>query len=202
MDKFSEVTPDKIVLVNGYAWSDSELEGLLTYVKSGGTVIAFDSRFASMNEKFNQVKRPQLSTLKTNGTHELGEGRFIFFSDDIGWRYFAYQDVVSKERVISAIGKNSGGHQAPSGVRIQAYPDKEKLVVHLLNYDFHNGEFQMKKDFAVTITIPDEFKAEGKTLTMYSPDLSSEIPLIFNVGEGSITFTVPSLYIWDALILK
>lgn len=192
----------KIIVVYGVSWSDEELDTLLTYVKDGGTVIAYDNTFASQDENYQNKSRPQLSGLKTNGTHALGNGKFIFFNVDMGWQLWAYQTPTEKTKLVDAVEQFNKAEVAPELVQVIPYTSGERLVVHILNYDFQNQEFLEKKDFQIQIHIPDGFSTDGKNLKIVSPEFDGEMNVDFQVSDSLISFTVPSLHIWDVGILE
>jgi len=192
----------KIVVANGNAWSDEEVDRLLTFVKNGGIVIAYDSSFASLDENYRKKSRLQLSDLKTDGAHVLGKGRFIFFNEDMGWQLWAYQKPAEKTKLVDAVGQFIKADSAPKMIQIIPYTAGERLVVHILNYDFQNHEFLEKKDFQVQINIPDGFSTDGKTLKIVSPEFDGEKVVKFQRSGNVISFTVPTLHIWDVGILK
>ena len=137
----------EIVVANGAAWSDEEVDKLLAFVENGGTVIAYDRTFASQDENYQDTSRSQLSGLRTNGTHTLGTGRFIFFNEDMGWQLWAYQDPAEKARLVDAVQRFTEADVAPEKVQVIPYTAGDRLVVHILNYDFQNQEFSEKTGF-------------------------------------------------------
>lgn len=192
----------EIVIANGNAWSDDEVDSLLTFVGNGGTVIAYDSSFASLDENYEKKSRSQLNSLKTNGTHTLGKGKFIFFNEDMGWQLWAYQKPAEKEKLVDAVGQFTRADVAPEMVQVIPYTSGESLVVHILNYGFQNQEFLEKKDFQIQVHIPDGFSTDGKTLKIVSPEFDGEKIVEFQQSGNVISFTVPTLRIWDVGILK
>ncbi|MDI6743315.1 MAG: hypothetical protein QMD11_11335, partial [Smithella sp.] len=192
----------EIIVVNGNAWSDEEVNKLLTFVKSGGTVIAYDSSFASLDENYRNKSSPQLSELKTNGTHTLGKGKFIFFNEDMGWQLWAYQKPAKKARLVDAVKQFTKTDIAPKMVQVIPYTSGNNLVVHILNYDFQNQKFLEKKDFQVQIQIPNGFSTNGRTMKIVSPEFDGERVVEFQRSGNVIFFTVPTLRIWDVGILK
>ena len=192
----------EIIVVNGNAWSDEEVNKLLTFVKSGGTVIAYDSSFASLDENYRNKSRSQLSELKTNGTHTLGKGKFIFFNKDMGWQLWAYQKPAEKARLVDAVKQFTKADIAPKMVQVIPYTSGNNLVVHILNYDFQNQKFLEKKDFQVQIQIPNGFSTNGKTMKIVSPEFDGEKVVEFQRSGNVISFVVPTLRIWDVGILK
>ena len=192
----------KIVIVNGNAWSDEEVGRMLAFVKNGGTVIAYDRSFASMDENYQKKFRSQLSGLKASGTHTLGKGKFIFFNEDMGWQLWAYQKPAAKAKLMNAVGQLMKADIAPKMVQVIPYTVGERMMVHILNYDFQNQKFSEKKDFQVQINIPDGFSTDGKTLKIISPEFDGEKIVEFQRSGNVISFTVPTLRIWDVGILE
>lgn len=192
----------EIVVVNGNAWSDEEVDRILTFVKNGGTVIAYDSRFASQDENYRNKFRSQLSGLKTTGIHTLGKGEFIFFNEDMGWQLWAYQKPAEKVKLVNAIQQFTKADIAPKKVQVIPYTAGERLIVHILNYDFQSRKFLEKKDFQVQIHIPDGFSTDGKTLKIVSPEFDGEKVVEFQRSGNVISFTAPTLRIWDVGILE
>jgi predicted nuclease with TOPRIM domain len=39
-------------------------------------------------------------------------------------------------------------------------------------------------------------------VTLISPDISGAIPLAFQIGDGFLSFTVPSLKVWDIIVIE
>ena len=87
-------------------------------------------------------------------------------------------------------------------VQVIPYTTGERLIAHILNYDFRNQKFSEKKDFQVQIHIPDEFSTDGKTLKIVSPEYDGEKVVEFQRSGNVISFTVPTLRIWDIGILE
>lgn len=192
----------QVVVANGTAWSDAEMEQLLAFVKNGGTVIAYDKRFASQDENYQDKSRSELSGLKTNGTHTLGKGKFIFFSEEMGWQLWAYQNPAEKEKLVKAVQQFAEADVAPEMVQVIPYTSGDRLIVHILNYDFQNSDFSEKNDFQIQIRIPDGFSTSGKILKIVSPEFDGEKVVEYQLSDNVITFTVPSLHIWDVALLK
>jgi hypothetical protein len=192
----------KIVVANGNAWSDDEVDSLLTFVKNGGIVIAYDRSFASLDENYQNKSRSQLNGLKTNGTHTLGKGKFIFFNEDMGWQLWAYQKPSEKEKLVDAVRQFIKADVTPEMVQVIPYTTGERLVVHILNYDFQTKDFIHKENLQLKIRVPDNYLPQDKTMKIISPDYEGETTVDFTIEDGMIVFTVPSLYIWDIAILE
>jgi prefoldin subunit 5 len=80
----------------------------------------------------------------------------------------------------------------------------ERLIVHLVNYDYR---YDAEKDWTIpasnigiTLKIPSMF--DPANVTLISPDISGAIPLTFQIGDGFLSFTVPSLKVWDIIVIE
>jgi hypothetical protein len=192
----------QFVVANGAAWSDDEVNRLLAFMENGGTVIAYDSQFASQDENYQSKSRAKLGGLKTGGTHALGKGKFIFFPEDMGWQLWAYQKASEKEKLVGAIRKLVVADRAPENVQVIPYTSGERMVMHILNYDFQNRDFVQKNNIDIQVHIPEGFEADAKVLTIVSPEFDGVEYAEQRISDGVITFTVPSLHIWDVAILE
>jgi hypothetical protein len=193
----------RTVLTGGVQWSDDDVDQMLAFVKKGGTLIATDSRFASNDENNHAVNRPSLGPFKTDGTHALGSGKFVFFSDSLWWKIWTQKDKAASAKILNTVKGIANANTAPEKVQLLPYVDTTgRLVVHILNYDFANGDFTPKENFEVKIYLPTGYSAAGKNLTLSSPDFTGNKTLPFKQEGNVLTFTVPSLYIWDVVVLK
>ena len=193
----------RVVLTGGPLWTDAEIETLLAYVQNGGTLIASDSRFGSRDQNNQPVNRPPLRALMSNGIHSLGKGKFVFFTEDLWYKIWAQRNQIASEKIVAAV-KQQGitPNTAPANVQLLPYVAEGKFVLHILNYDFSNSNFQEKKDFQVQVRLPADYSTVGKTLKIISPDFEGNQTATFDQSGDMITFTVPSLYIWDVIILE
>ncbi|HLD57502.1 MAG TPA: hypothetical protein VJA47_04295, partial [archaeon] len=201
---FSKIGSYKVILIGGFVWSDSDIKKLLDYVRAGGIVITSDSRFASLDEDGNDVSRPELKDLKTDGVHVLGSGKFIFFDDYTWWKVWAQLDSVAGQKVLDALKSNGiTSYKSPEKVQVIQYisNDASRLVTHVLNYDFKSVDFEKKSNVEISMDIPSGFFADGKKMKLVSPD-SGETTINFSQSGKTITFTIPSLYIWDIVIIE
>ena len=197
-----KITDYKVVVVSGYAWSDEDVTRLLDFMDQGGVVIAFDDRFASQDGDFKKVDRPELAGLKTNGTHEYGKGKFIFFREDMGTQLWADRNAAEKDKLVTAISQFIAADVAPEDVQVIPYIGSQRLVAHILNYDFENRDFVRKEDLTIQVHVPEGLASEDLEMKVVSPEFTGEQTIPFEREGNLITFTVPSLYIWDVVILE
>ena len=193
----------RVVLTGGFLWSDADVEKLLAYVRNGGTVVATDGRFASLDQNNKGVNRPSLRVLKSDGVHSLDKGKFVFFTEDLWWHIWAQRNLIASEKILGAV-KQQGitPNTAPTKVQLLPYVSGGKFVLHILNYDFSNGNFNEKKDFQVQARLPSGYSTVGKTLRIISPDFEGNQIATFNQSGDIVTFTIPSLYIWNVATIE
>jgi len=81
---------------------------------------------------------------------------------------------------------------------VVVYKRGDSLLLHLLNYSYDRGtrDFLDLTNLQLTVTMPDGVQLEGKTLRLVSPE-APEITLEFNIENGKVTFTVPSLHCYS-----
>ncbi len=168
----SKIDNYKVVVVSGFTWQQNDINKLLSFMDKGGIVIASDPRFAG----------DYLDTLK-------GNKNFIFFENYLWW------DIWSKgedREFISEVRKYVNPVNAPDKVYVLPY-DK---AVHLLNYDFNGASFKEKDNFNITL------HRQIENATLISPDFNATLPLNFSSGNGETNITIPSLRIWDVVLIK
>ncbi|GEM_PF-3371631 len=192
----------QMVVATGFAWTDAEVEQLLQYLEAGGIVVSFDNRFASLDENFESVSRSDIQSLRRNGTHQYGSGEFIFYADNLGEKIWRNQLPEDKAKIISAVADMAIQNIAPANIQVLPYVSEEKLIVHILNYDFQNSDFIHMEDLPIKIHIPEGYSTEGKTMKIMSPDFEGEVAVDFTIEGEMIVFTLPALYIWDIAIVE
>ncbi|VVB73985.1 Uncharacterised protein [uncultured archaeon] len=195
----------KVVVTTGVAYSDAEVEKLLSFARNGGTVIAINSNFATRDENNNPVSRASLSGLKVNGVHTLGKGKFIFFEDDLQYRIWAPRDPAAIKLLLDAVEQSATPNSAPANVTVLPYASTDgsgRFVAHVLNYDFNGKDFSNMTDVQVKVKLPEGYSAAGKSLRIVSPDFAGNQTITFSESGGILTFTLPSLYVWDVAILE
>jgi hypothetical protein len=180
----------------------AEVDKLLQYADAGGIVITFDNRFASLDENFEKVNRKNLQALKKSGTHKYGQGKFIFFNENLGEKIWQFSRSEDKAKIISAVSELAIQNVAPENIQVLPYVSGESLVVHIMNYDFQNQDFVRRENLQIKIHIPDGYSTQEKKLKLISPDFEGETIVDFTMEDGLIVFNLPSLYIWDIAVLE
>lgn len=190
------------ILANGAAWSESELNALLDFAKSGGTVVAFDSVFATLDEGFAPVDRPDVAELKEHGSHTVGSGTFVFASEALGDAYRRNHNESTRGLLDTLLDGLIAANGAPSDVVLVPYTSKSGVVVHVLNYDGADGRFDARDGVEVAFSLPRGFQARGRALSLCSPDFGGPIQIEYTVVDGVLHCTIPQLCIWAVLVLE
>ena len=196
---------------------ESEVQAVFDYAREGGKVIVV-GEFATHNKRGELVQRVEVENLK-NGENKVGSGIIHVISENLGERYFydfnkTWHDFLPTERspddpplktFKEALFKYYSPEietDAPITVNIRRYVDSERVVLHIVNYDYDHlkDEFKPLGKFQIKITLPDGVNPVSATLYDFEETLEKEIDL--EVSDGKATLTVPSLYAYSVIELK
>lgn len=206
-----------VILPTVFMISDSEVEALLNYAEGGGTVIQI-SDFATHDKAGHEVKRPQLQTLRSEGEHALGTGKWLTITGGIGGDYFWNSsadsvylptersiddpELVKFKNILFKYYSPEIETDAPITVNIRRYVDKGRIVLHLANYDYDQlaDQFKPAGAFHITVSLP-----EGSTpskATLYDFEEGAEHELELTVTDNKAELLVPSLYAYSIVELR
>jgi regulator of replication initiation timing len=188
--------------------SDSHLQAVLDFLKAGGKLIV-DSSFGIYDEMHNPRPSARLSTIFSH-PNVLRTERWLGRDYQLTLENFTpSQHLFSlmKSAVETSLTSRMVITNASQNVYISVLSQKwpyERLIVHLVNYDYR---YDSEKDWTIpasnigiTLKIPSMF--DPANVTLISPDISGAIPLIFQLGDGFLSFTVPSLKVWDIIVIE
>jgi regulator of replication initiation timing len=188
--------------------SDTHLQAVLDFLKTGGRLIVGPS-FGIYDEMHNPRPPARLSTVFSHPNvlrteQWLGRDYQLTLENLTPSQHLfslmkgAVETFLTSRMVITNASQN-----VYISVLSQRLP-YERLVVHLVNYDYR---YDSEKDWTIpasnigiTLKIPPTFNPAN--VTLISPDIPSPIPLTFQLGDGSISFTVPSLKVWDIIVIE
>ncbi len=196
----SEINNYELVITSGFNWANNSINKLFSFVRNGGVVIASDPRFAKWDENNNTLINDLLTTVKSGGATSIGDGLFIFYNDYSWWDIWSRMDNQSITRVLNVVKRYQQPSIAPSNVTILPYINGDSLIIHLINNEF-NGVFINKTNFVVKVVLPQDYDISGKELILLSPDFNETI-LDYNVSDNYLITTIPSLHLWDVLLVK
>jgi regulator of replication initiation timing len=188
--------------------SDIHLQAILDFLRSGGRLIVGPS-FGVYDEMHNPRPPARLSTVFSNPNvlrTERWLGRdYQLTLDNLtpSQHLFSLMKGAVETFLTSRMVITNASQNVYISVLSQRLP-YERLVVHLVNYDYR---YDSEKDWTIpasnigiTLKIPPMFNPAN--VTLISPDIPSPIPLTFQLGDGSISFTVPSLKVWDIIVIE
>jgi hypothetical protein len=188
--------------------SDIHLQAILDFLRAGGRLIV-DSSFGIYGEMHNPRPSARLSTVFSHPNvlrteQWLGRDYQLTLENLTPSQHlFSLMKGAVEASLTSRMVITNASQNVYISVLSQRLPD-ERLVVHLVNYDYR---YDSEKDWTIpasnigiTLKIPPMFNPAN--VTLISPDIPSPIPLTFQLGDGSLSFTVPSLKVWDIIVIE
>jgi regulator of replication initiation timing len=188
--------------------SDTHLQAVLDFLKAGGRLIV-DSSFGIYDEMHNPRPPAKLSAIFSH-PDVLRTERWL------GRDYqLTLENLTPSQRLLSlmkgavetSLTSRMVITNASQNVYISVLSQRrpyERLIVHLVNYDYR---YDAEKDWTIpasnigiTLRIPSMF--DPANVTLISPDIPSPIPLTFQLGDGFLSFTVPNLKVWDIIVIE
>jgi len=188
----NELAPyDLIFIPNVISITERQEETIKEYVSRGGNAVVFDSHALGFEED--------------EGEMQFGNGTFIFM-DDVANEYFHTYDEILRQEIEDAVRNHI---PIPLSIenadrKIVAYPyhqpDKKRMVIHLINYDHTKWDdgVAIKNDIHVRIKKPD---FEVGSAYIISPDFEENITLVPSMDGDYLNITIPSLKIYDIVII-
>jgi regulator of replication initiation timing len=188
--------------------SDIHLQAVLDFLKAGGKLIV-DSSFGIYDEMHNPRPSARLSAIFSHPNvlrTERWLGRdYQLTLDNLtpSQRLLSLMKGAVEASLTSRMVITNASQNVYISVLSQRRP-YERLIVHLVNYDYR---YDSEKDWTIpasnigiTLKIPSMF--DPANVTLISPDISGAIPLTFQIGDGFLSFTVPSLKVWDIIVIE
>jgi hypothetical protein len=88
------------------------------------------------------------------------------------------------------------------GIEAYLFQTDKGYVVNLLNatYDVLNDDLTPFEEIQVTLRVPD--RRDVSEVVLASPDTLQETNLQFEQNGSTITFTIPSLWIWNMIFVR
>jgi regulator of replication initiation timing len=188
--------------------SDIHLQAILDFLKAGGRLIVSPS-FGAYDEMHNPRSSAKLSAIFSH-PNVLRTERWLgrdyqrtLEKLTPSQHLFSLMKSAVETSLISRMVITNASQNVYISVLFQRRP-YERLIVHLVNYDYR---YDSEKDWtipasniAITLKIPSMF--DPANVTLISPDIPSPIPLAFQIGDGFLSFTVPSLKVWDIIVIE
>ena len=214
-----------VVLPNSRYLSDSQIEMLTAYVNAGGTLIGF-GRVGDQDDS----GVPRASTrsfddyFAKNLISELGSGKIIAFSSDLGKSYYdnaanettktnlreSYTNTVdgevSPDLALTYTGSGSGSGESPDVFANRFKSDDGSWIVHLVNRNMEtdaSGSSAKKiSDLVsteITTLLPTGYQDDSVVVSFIDADASEVTTLSYAVNESHIVFTLPDFSLWSVV---
>ena len=89
----------------------------------------------------------------------------------------------------------------PDGVLAQVWRIEAGTVLHLLNYDFDTAN-GMREKVGFTVAFKPGLAAAPTSVTLRSPELPGSQPINFNWDSTIVHFEIPSLQVWNIIVIQ
>jgi len=80
--------------------------------------------------------------------------------------------------------------------------NKGKLNLHLINYDFDYATGQINGKNSLSLGLDTGLLPQPSRVTVISPDYPEATELPFNIKDGLLSFTIPTLHVWDVVLIE
>jgi len=194
--------------------SDSEVDAVIQYVNGGGRVLMI-SDFATHDLYGHLATRNEITPYRNAGQYNVGNGIWLTVTSNLGEKYLTSDNYTtllptnreSNDPILMEFQTNINKlHQpeittdAPTTVNIRRYGDSNRLVLHIVNYDFDEA----KDEFSPTGDISMNVDTEGLSISQaivydFETGTIQNIPVSMN--EGLAEFIVPSVYAYSIVEL-
>jgi uncharacterized protein (TIGR03437 family) len=200
-----------VVAPSVWALDDNQVNTLLAYARSGGTLVVIGS-FATSLPDGSAATRPQLaSALPPFGTAAYGVGRIVVSQELFGVEYQNADN--GTQRQARADFQRFFSQYVESDVRVNGvtalihepgvtpffYLDANRQpLIHLVNYDYDDAtdQFYAKANFTINVRVGSTAVDE---VVMRSPDSPGSQTLPFLRNGDTITLTIPRVDAWVVL---
>ncbi len=187
-----EIIPYNLIFIpNVIDITEKQRNIIFQYVEKGGRAVVFDPK--------------ELGFEQDEGEIQFGNGTFIFMHD-VAYEYFHNYDDKLRREIENITNRyiQSPLHVENANRDIIAYPyhqpEKKRMVIHIVNYDYTkwNDKIKPKKDITISIRKPD---FDVKNIYIISPDYKENITVLPVYNGDYINITIPSLKIYDVIVL-
>jgi hypothetical protein len=204
-----------VILPNVMAFSDLEMETLVQYVRDGGKVIQIND-FATLNVEGKKVNRRDITSFtQKNGSHILGQG--LWLRENWGNFEFRYLYGEGTHLLPTEQSKDNQHLQrlkklndnvpldmevkAPLTVNVRRFVDEDRIVLHIVNYDYD----QVKDEFTSSGPIEITLGKQGvsiNTTKLFDLETTDKSKISFeDIGE-EIRIRIPDVHVYSIVELR
>jgi hypothetical protein len=203
-----------VILPSILAISDEEVQALIDFTESGGIVLQIND-FGLRDTDGQKTTRSELAALRSAGEHSVGEGKWwteYLALHSYYWgsgRSFAYLPTettrdnptyVSFLKTLSRYYSPEVISEGPITVNVHRYQDENRMVLHLVNYDYDQtiDEFHPSDPFNLTIDLQGNAYKNAK---LYSFEDQSVTEIPFEIVADKMVIQIPAVYSYAILEL-
>jgi hypothetical protein len=190
-----------LVLPNTKHLSERQVNLLLSYVHSGGSVIAFGD-IGSHSETLDPAERPELQSLLKEGTHSYGQGKFVYMSNEVGHHYFSLnpRSASLRQQFAEALRRTIYPNiltSASENVTLLEYwnSSTKSIVLHLINYSYYFDKEQInsQKNIELEVLLYQPLSGKELIISYRSPEPKGIERLQHEANGVKVKFTIPKL---------
>jgi hypothetical protein len=188
--------------------SDRQVNLLLSFVRSGGSIIAF-GEIGTQNQEGTDVERPELESLLTEGSHDYGLGKFVYISGQAGLDYYTNRNSSIRQQFSEALRRliypNIQTSADENAAILEYWNSKSKsIVLHLINYDYDLEKRQINSKTNIDLEVLLYEPLSGRNLALYysSPDWKGVERLKYEANGVKLKFTIPKLDFYGVATIR
>lgn len=215
-----------LVLANQESLRDEQLDLIRNFVEQGGGLVATEGsslynewrrrrQSFGLKELFNVEQPPENTSAAAKSEpvrNHYGQGRVVYIpvikpsinrqpSAPMINRYWKLP--ANWKELVESVKWASGDDlsievNAPLTVTMELTKQKDKLMVHLVNFDVERRP--LVKYIKISLKMPDERKVER--VSVLSPDEEKSRTVTYTVKNRRILFTVPRLETYNLVVIK
>jgi len=191
-----------VILPNVKVLTSKQCELLAEYVKQGGLLIA-TKESATMNLAGEHLHHSTLHDVfmlqETDAKHKFGEGWLLILP------------AVDRNDILSSLQNDIPGGlskiDAPWMVRVTAYSQPGRIILHLVNYnrdETDEGGPANEKPIAITdidVNLRLHTEAKVNSVILSSPEAPQRYPLDWQQTGKRVSFRVPSVLVYGLVVI-
>ena len=80
--------------------------------------------------------------------------------------------------------------------------NQDRLNLHIINYDLDYATRQINEKNDLSLIIDADLFPQPSRVTVLSPDYPEATEVPFDIKDGFLSFTVPTLHVWDIIVIE
>ncbi len=205
-----------VILPNVMVLSDAEIDAVIQYVKNGGKVIQIND-FATLTSQGQRVNRQDLAGFtQDTGKHTLGQG--VWLKENWGNFEFAClygegthllpteqtKDNQHFQRLKRLLNENISldiNVDSSLTVSVRRFVDNDRLVLHIVNYDYDQTIDQFNPSGAIEISLEKE-GLSIKSAMIYDLESGGVFEIPIEEKDEKIIIRIPNIDVYSIIELR